>query len=93
VTTTSVETVTGDVVIVNATLVAPAGIVTDAGVVAADARLLDIAMMAPPVGAAGAIEIAPCADDPPSTVDGTIVTDVTPAACGISVRVAVTLAP
>jgi hypothetical protein len=84
--------VTADVVIVNATLVAPAGIVTDAGVVAADARLLEMAMMAPPVGAAGAIEIAPCADDPPSTVDGTIVTDVTPAGCGVNVSVAVTLA-
>jgi hypothetical protein len=91
--TTSVGTDTGDVVIVNATLVAPAGIVTDVGVVAADAMLLEMAMRAPPVGAAGAIEMVPWADDPPSTVDGAMVTDVTPAGWGVSVSVAVTVAP
>ena len=91
--TTSVGVVTGDVVIVNAALVAPAATVTDAGVDAVDARLLEMAMTAPPGGAAGAIAIAPCAEEPPITVDGTIVIAVTPAGCGVNVSVAVTLAP
>jgi hypothetical protein len=91
--TTSVGDATEDVVIVKAALVAPAATVTDAGVVAVDARLLEMAMTAPPGGAAGAMATAPCADDPPITVEGTIVIAVTPAGCGVSVNVAVTLAP
>src|SRR5262245_10684746 len=70
--TTSVGTDTEDVVMVNAALVAPAEIETDVGVVAADATLLDRTIRAPAVGAAGEIEIAPCADDPPTTLDGAI---------------------
>lgn len=73
---TEVDEVTAREVTVNVPLVAPAGIVTLAGTVAAPVLLLDNVTAAPPEGAAALSVAVPCAFAlPPTTLDGLTVSD------------------
>ena len=70
-TVTAVDVATASDVTVNVALVAPAGIVTLAGVVAAPVLLLDNVTTAPPDGAADVSVTVPCELAlPPTTLDG-----------------------
>jgi NhaP-type Na+/H+ or K+/H+ antiporter len=92
-----VEISTRDVFTVKLALVAPAGIVTLLGTLAAPLLLLDRTITAPPAGA-GPLNFTVPVDDwsPPMTVDGLNVSEESVAAgggAGVTVSVAVRLAP
>ena len=73
---TVVDAVTALVVTVNVALVAPAAIVTLAGVLATPVLLLESATVAPPEGAAPLKVTVPVEDcTPPTTLVGFIVSD------------------
>jgi hypothetical protein len=76
-------------------LVAPAGIVTCAGTVAAAVLLLVTATLAPPDGAADVSVTVAVDEPPPETVEGFRPTDATdgPVGNGFTVRVAVFVTP
>jgi hypothetical protein len=82
--------VTGTVVIVNVTVVCPAGTVTLAGTVAA-VLVSDRDTTAPPVGAVPFSVTVPVEETPPTTVDGLRFTD--SSAAGVTVRFALRLLP
>ncbi len=65
---TGVGAVTGRVVTVNVALVAPAGIVTLAGIVATAVLLLERETRAPPLGAGALSVMLPGEGDPPLTL-------------------------
>jgi hypothetical protein len=88
---TEVFTATGDVVIVNVALVAPAAIVTLAGTWTADVLLLDRVTTAPPMGAFPLRVTVPVELLPPTTEVGDLLTDDNDAA--VTVRVALALTP
>ncbi len=83
--------VTAVVVITNVAFVAPAGTVTDAGVVTA-ALLSDKVTNIPPVGAAAVNVTVPVEELPPATDEGAKLRDAN-AAAGLTVRVADLLTP
>jgi hypothetical protein len=92
-----VERSTRDVFTVKLALVAPAGIVTLLGTLAAPPLLLDKKITAPPAGA-GALNVTVPVDDcnPPTTLDGFSVSEESVAGgggCGITVSVADRLTP
>ena len=89
-----VDAVTAVVVTVNVALVEPAGTVTLAGTVAADA-VLERLTTAPPLGAAPLSVTVPVEDEPPLTLVGFNETDesVGVPEDGVMVSVAVWLAP
>ena len=84
---------TARVVTVNVALALPAGTVTEAGTVAADALLLVSATTAPPSGALLLSVIVPVDAVPPVTLVGLRATAVKLAAGGVTVRVAVCVPP
>jgi hypothetical protein len=89
---TEVDAVTARDVTVNVALVAPAGIVTLAGTVAAPVLLLDSVTVAPPEGAAALSVAVPCAFAlPPTTLDGLTASDasvgVVEGACTVKLRI------
>ena len=91
-----VEAVTTRVVTVKAALVAPAGMVTVAGTVAAVVSLLERETMAPPVGA-GPLSVAlPVEGNPPLTLVGFSVSEVRvgpDGGCGVTMSEAVLVTP
>src|SRR6266436_8168338 len=91
-----VEAVTARVVTVKAALVAPAGMVTLAGTVAAVVSLLERETMAPAVGA-GPLSVAlPVEGDPPLTLVGFSVSEVRvgpDGGCGVTMSEAVLVTP
>ncbi len=93
---TGVEAVTARVVTVNVALVAPAGMVTLAGTVAAVVSLLEREMMAPLEGA-GPLSVAlPVEGDPPLTLVGFSVSEVRvgpDGGCGVTMSEAVLVTP
>ena len=88
----TVDAVTPTVLTVNSALVAPAATVTLAGTVAA-ALALESATLNPPAGAADVNVTVPCADVPPVTLVGLTETADSEAVGGVTVSVAVFVAP
>ncbi len=91
-----VEAVTTRVVTVKAALVAPAGMVTVAGTVAAVVSLLERETMAPAVGAGPLSVTLPMEGDPPLTLVGFSVSEVRvgpDGGCGVTVSEAVLVTP
>jgi len=92
---TEVEVVTARVDTVKVALIAPAGMVTLAGTVAAAVLLLTREMTAPPLGAAPLRVTLPIEGDPPVTLVGfsVNVVSVGPEDGGVTVRAAVRVTP
>ena len=91
-----VEAVTTRVVTVKAALVAPAGMVTVAGTVAAVVSLLERETMAPAVGAGPLSVTLPVEGDPPLTLVGFSVSEVRvgpDGGCGVTMSEAVLVRP
>ena len=91
-----VEAVTAKVVTVNVRLVAPAGMVTLAGTVAAVVSLLERETMAPAVGAGPLSVTLPMEGDPPLTLVGFSVSEVRvgpDGGCGVTMSEAVLVTP
>jgi len=91
-----VEAVTTRVVTVKAALVAPAGMVTVAGTVAAVVSLLERETMAPAVGAGPLSVTLPMEGDPPLTLVGFSVSEVRvgpDGGCGVTMSEAVLVTP
>ena len=91
-----VEAVTARVVTVKAALVAPAGMVTVAGTVAAVVSLLERETRAPAVGAGPLSVTLPVEGDPPLTLVGFSVSEVRvgpDGGCGVTMSEAVLVTP
>jgi hypothetical protein len=84
-----VEEVTAKVVTVNVALVAPAGMVTLAGTVATAGLLLVSETTAPPVRAGPLSMTLPVEGDPPLTLVGFSVSELSVGGCGMTVSEAV----
>src|SRR6266550_4739613 len=93
---TGVEAVTAKVVTLNVALVAPAGMITLAGTVATAVLLLESETRAPPVRADPLSVTLPVEGDPPLTLVGLSVTEVSVGpggGCGVTVSEAVLVTP
>jgi hypothetical protein len=90
---TGVEAVTASVVTVNVALVAPAGMVTLAGTVATTVLLLVRVTTAPPVSAGPLSMTLPMEGDPPLTLVGFSVSELSVGGCGMTVSEAVLVTP
>ena len=89
---TEVEVLTARVVTPNATVVDPAGTDTLAGTVATAVLLLSRAIVAPPLGASPFNVKVPVEGDPPLTLDGFSVSELSEAG-GITAREAMRVTP
>ena len=81
-----VDVVTEAVVIVKPALLAPSGIVTEAGTEATEGRLLLSATVAPPAGAGPFNDTIACEASPPFRAEGLVSTETSESAAGATCK-------